>query len=124
MAGAATGPDGANLRFNRYAPDGSAMGSSRMPLEAGRPITFKTTPSGVIGEQIRPAAVPGEPTPENPNDVLVLLATDGTVTDTLMTFPPGAMIGPGGVRVFAPEPTWDITDDLQLVFGVTDDPCW
>ena len=114
-------PDGRNLRFNRYAPDGSASGSSRMPLEAGRPITFNTTPSGVIAEQIRPAAVPGEPTSGNPNDVLVLLATDGTVTDTLMTFAPGAMIGPGGVRAFAPEPSWDITDDLQLLFGGTDD---
>ena len=114
-------PDGRNLRFNRYAPDGSASGSSRMPLEAGRPITFNTTPSGVIAEQIRPAAVPGEPTSGNPNDVLVLLATDGTVTDTLMTFAPGAMIGPGGVRAFAPEPTWDIGDELQLLFGATDD---
>jgi hypothetical protein len=114
-------PDGRTLRFNRYAPDGSASGSSRMPLEAGRPITFKTTPSGVIAEQIRPAAVPGEPPPENPEDVLVLLASDGTVSDTLMTFPSGELIGPAGVRVFASEPTWDITDELQLIFGVTDD---
>ena len=36
-------PDGQILRFNRYAPDGSSVGSFRMPLEAGRPMTFKTT---------------------------------------------------------------------------------
>lgn len=114
-------PDGRNLRFNRYAPDGSAIGSFRMPLELGRPIVFEATPSGVIAGQIRPSAVPGERAPETPMDVLVLLATDGTVTDTLLTFPSGEMIGPGGVHVFAPEPTWDLTDDLQLAFGVTDD---
>jgi hypothetical protein len=114
-------PDGRNLRFNRYAPDGSAIGSFRMRLEAGRPITFKATASGVIAGQIRLPALTGERASENPTDVIALLATDGTVTDTLMTFPSGEMIGPSGVRVFAPEPAWDLTDDLQLAFGVTSD---
>jgi len=114
-------PDGQNLRFNRYAPDGSSAGSFRMVLEEGRPMGFRTTASGLIAEQIRPLMVPGQPPIENPMDVIVLLAIDGTVTDTLMTFPSGELISSGGVTVYAPEPAWDLTDDVQLVFGVSDE---
>lgn len=116
-------PDGRLLRFNRYAPDGSSVGSSSMPLEAGMPITFKATASGAIAEQIRirPSATPGQPGTEDRVDVIILLAVDGTVTDTLMTFPSGELLGAGGVRVYAPEPAWDLTNDLHLVLGVTDE---
>lgn len=114
-------PDGMNLRFNRYAPDGSSAGSFRMVLEEGRPMGFRTTASGMIAEQMRPLMLPGQPAAENPTDVIVLLAIDGSVTDTLMTFPSGELIGPGGVTVYAPEPAWDLTDELRLIFGVSDD---
>ncbi len=114
-------PDGRTLRFNRYSPDGSSVGSFRMSLEAGRPMMFKTTPSGVIAEQLRPSAIPGRPATEHPRDLIVLLATDGAVTDTLLTFPSGKLIGASGVRVYGAEPAWALTDDLRLVFGVTDE---
>ncbi|MGD8700495.1 MAG: hypothetical protein PVJ43_14455, partial [Gemmatimonadales bacterium] len=53
--------------------------------------------------------------------VVVLLANDGTVTDTLMTFSSGESMSSGAFTLFAPEPAWDITDDLQLLFGINDD---
>jgi hypothetical protein len=114
-------PDGQNLRFNRYAPDGSSAGSVKMDLEDGSPRAFKTTASGVIAEQIRPVWVPSLPDIENPEDAIVLLANDGTVTDTLMTFSLGASMSSRAVTLFAPEPAWDITDNLQLLFGINDD---
>jgi hypothetical protein len=114
-------PDGQNLRFNRYAPDGSSAGSTKLPIEEGRPMSFRATASGVIVEQLRPLMLPGQPAIENPKDVVVLLANDGTVTDTLMTFSSGESMSSGAFTLFAPEPAWDITDDLQLLFGINDD---
>jgi len=113
-------PDGQNLRFSRYTPDGSSAGSTKMVLEEGRPMGFRATASGTIAEQIRPLMLPNQPAIENPEDAIVLLANDGTVTDTLMTFPSGESIGAGTATLFAPEPVWDLTDELQLVFGVND----
>ncbi|MGD8698715.1 MAG: hypothetical protein PVJ43_05455, partial [Gemmatimonadales bacterium] len=54
-------PDGQNLRFNRYAPDGSSAGSTKLPIEEGRPMSFRATASGVIVEQLRPLMLPGQP---------------------------------------------------------------
>jgi hypothetical protein len=114
-------PDGQNLRFSRYAPDGSSAGSTKMVIEEGRPMGFRATASGVIAEQIRPLMLPNQPAIENPEDAIVLLANDGTVTDTLMTFSSGESLSATGFTLFAPEPAWDITENLQLVFGINDD---
>ena len=115
-------PDGRLQRLNLYAPDGSSEGSLRWDVERGRTMAFRTSPAGVIAEQIRPVWDPTEPpTPgENPTDIIVLRALDGTAVDTLLEFPSGQMVGPGGVRVFAPEPRWDIADDRRLLFGAGD----
>ena len=112
-------PDRMNLRFNRYAPDGSSAGSFRMVLEEGHPMLFRATSSGMIAEQLRPMALFTGSSIENPRDAIVLLATDGTVTDTLITFPSSETIGASGVTLFAAEPVWDLTDDLQLVLVST-----
>jgi len=114
-------PDRQNLRFNRYAPDGSSAGSTKMVIEEGLPLRFRATASGVIAEQTRPLMLPNQPAIENPEDAIVRLANDGTVTDTLMAFPSGATIGAGSTTLFAPEPVWDLTDELQLVFSVNDE---
>jgi len=114
-------PDGRGLRFNRYAPDGSSLGSFRMALEEGRPMAFKASTSGVVAEQIRPLSVmmPGEAA-EDPLDAIVQLAMDGTVVDTLLEFPSGQFLSPQGVTLYAAEPVWDLTGDGQLVFGSPD----
>jgi len=115
-------PDGQNLRFNRYAPDGSSAGSIRMVLEEGRPMAFRASTSGAVAEQIRPLSMlmPGEAI-EEPRDAIVLLAMDGSVDDTLLTFPSGDFLQSGGVTWYAAEPAWDLTDDLQLIFGASDE---
>jgi hypothetical protein len=115
-------PDFQNRRFNRYAPDGSSAGGSSLAPEEGWPVHFKSTTLGVIAEQIRAIPSPGEPAVQDPRDALVLLGTDGTRTDTLMTFPSGKELTlDGRSHIYAPEPAWDLTDDTLLVLGVNDE---
>ncbi|HSG82625.1 MAG TPA: hypothetical protein VLC48_10265 [Gemmatimonadota bacterium] len=115
-------PDGQNLRVNRYAPDGSSAGSFRMVLEEGRPMAWKASTTGIVAEQIRPLSMllPGEAV-ENPEDVILHVAIDGTVIDTLLEFPSGRSLGPQGMTLYATEPAWDLSDDGQLVFGAADE---
>lgn len=110
-------------RFNRFAPDGSDAGTFRMVLQEGYPLEAMTTSSGRMARRMRPFAATADDVIENPMDAIVILATDGTVTDTLMTFPADQMFGPGARaenRFFCPELVWDLTEDLQVIFGVTD----
>ncbi len=115
-------PDGRSLRINRYAPDGSSAGSFRMVLEEGRPMSYKASTSGTIAGQIRPLSMfmPDEPD-ETPMDAIVLLGTDGGVTDTLLKFPSGASLSAQGFTLYAAEPAWDFTDEGHLVFGAPDE---
>lgn len=116
-------PDMQNQRVNRYAPDGSSLGSFRLPLEKGLPMQFRATPSGILTQQLRPFALPGQPTPEM-IDAIVAINPDGTVIDTLKTFPSGETFKLGGaapeINIYSPEPVWELTDDMKLLFGVND----
>jgi hypothetical protein len=115
-------PDVRNLRFTRYAPDGSSTGSIRLDPEGAAPMGFKATASGAIVEQIRQFAMPNQPAIENPMDLLVRLASDGSVIDTVLTFPSGQMqTFDGRVHFFAAEPVWDLTENAQIVLGVSDE---
>ncbi len=117
-------PDLGNQRVNRYAPDGSSIGSFRLEFEKGLPMAINATRSGAIAVQLRPLALPDQPARDS-MDAIVILATDGSVTDTLMKFPSGGTLNLGGrspeVRLFSPEPVWQITDDLRLCFGVNNE---
>lgn len=110
-----------NRRINRYAPDGSSVGSFLVPPQFGDVFGVAFTPSGMIALWIRSVASRGEPESENV-DRIVTLSTDGQVTDTLLTFPSGRTFsrGMGQVTLLAPEPVWDITQDSRLLFGVDD----
>lgn len=111
-------------RFNRFAPDGSDAGTFRMVLQEGYPLEAVTTSSGQMAVRLRPFAATADDVAENPMDAIVVLSTNGTVTDTLMTYPADQMFGPGAGaenRFFCPEMVWDLTEDLQVVFGVTDE---
>jgi hypothetical protein len=118
-------PDIQNQRINRYAPDGSSLGSSRLPIEEGIPIIFRSTESGTIAEQVRPFALPGQPELEDPVDVVKTITPDGTTTDTLLTFPSGETFRLSGgapeFNFYSPEPTWDLRDDKRLIFAVNND---
>jgi hypothetical protein len=119
-------PDLNNLRISRYAPDGTSLGSSPLNLqEHGVPLVFAGTPSGVLVRQEREFSFPGQPEIENPQDAIVVFTADGTVMDTLMTFPAGETIRLSGgapeFNFFSPEPTWAVSDDMKLMFAVNDD---
>jgi len=112
-----------NRRVNRYAPDGSSLGSYRIPFAERFALLIRSSPSGEVAAWVRPFAMPGQPEPEKIDRILVL-SPAGTVTDTLLTFPSGETFSQGGpsfsVMLFAPEPAWDITEDSKLLFGVND----
>jgi hypothetical protein len=95
-----------------------------MVLQEGYPLEAMTTSSGRMAMRLRPFAATGADVVENPMDAIVILSTDGTVADTLMTYPADQMFGPGARaenRFFCPEIVWDLTGDLQVLFGVTDE---
>jgi hypothetical protein len=112
-----------NRRVNRYAPDGSSLGSYRIPFDDGFALLFRSSPSGAIAAWVRPFAFPGQPEPEK-IDRIVVLSSNRTVTDTLLTFPSGTTFSQGGswtgVVLYAPEPVWDITEDSKVLFGMND----
>jgi hypothetical protein len=116
-------PDLANQRVNRYAPDGASAGSFPLRLENGIPMAINATRTGVIAEQVRPLSLPDLPAKDS-MDVIVTLATDGTVRDTLMTFRPGGTLDFGSsqprMTLFSPEPVWQLSDDMRLYFGISD----
>ncbi|UCG88707.1 MAG: 6-bladed beta-propeller [Gemmatimonadota bacterium] len=115
-------PDLANQRVNRYAPDGTSLGSFPLRLENGLPMSIVATRTGVVAEQVRPISLPDMPARDS-MDFIVTLATDGSVLDTLMRFPPGAALvvdSRGAQRtIFAAEPVWTLSDELELFFGIT-----
>jgi hypothetical protein len=117
-------PDVQNQRINRYAPDGSSLGSVRIDLQQGLPIVFQGTDNGMMAQQVRQFALPGQPTIENPQDAIRTLAPDGSIQDTLLTFASGETFRLSGgapqFKFYSPEPAWDISDD-RLLFAVNDD---
>ena len=114
-------PDRQLLRFNRYGPDGAILASFPMMLEQGSPWAFKATPSGLVAEQIRLLGLPGQVAGETPRDFIVLRSTEGTITDTLLSYPIGHFFRLDGHEWYAPEPAWDLTESSQLVFGRPDE---
>jgi hypothetical protein len=118
-------PDVQNERVNRYAPDGTSLGSFPLRLQDGLPMMFRASAAGLLAMQVRPFALPGQPAPENPEDAIVVFRPDGTVIDTVMAFPSGrtfSMAGPAPeIRIYAAEPVWNLTDDGKLLFGVNDE---
>jgi hypothetical protein len=117
-------PDLGNQRVNRYAPDGTSLGSFPLRIEDGIPMSIVATRTGVIAEQVRPLSLPDRPAADS-LDFIIRLATDGSVLDTLMRFPPGAalVVGSQGAQrtVFAAEPVWTLSDDMELFFGITNE---
>jgi len=110
-----------NHRINRFAPDGSSLGSFPLPPQLGDVFGLAFTPSGMIALWVRSAASRRD-TESASVDRIVTLSTDGRVRDTLLTFPSGETFSPGmgQVTLLAPEPVWEITQDSKLLYGVDD----
>jgi hypothetical protein len=114
-------PDLSNQRVNRYAPDGSSLGSFRLAFEDGLPLAITVTRAGVIAAQVHPLALPGQAQVDS-LDAILILNPDGAVLDTLKHFPSGGTLRLGGsspeITVFAAEPVWQLNDTGSLCYGV------
>lgn len=117
-------PDLQNRRVNRFAPDGSNLGSYPLDLQDGLPANWADTPSGTIVTQIRPITLPGQEALEDPMDVLIERASDGSPVDTLFRMRSGETVDfSGGLpefHFFVPEPSWALLGDEGLLFAVND----
>lgn len=118
-------PDLGNLRINLFTPDGENLGSFPIAMEKGLPMVFNSTPSGMVAQQIRHLDLPNLPTTPDSMDAIEVIALDGTVVDTLKTFPAGRSFSFSGGRpefnVYSAEPVWELLDDGSLAYGVNDD---
>ncbi len=117
-------PDMGNQRVNRYGPDGSSLGSFRLALENGMPMSIAATRSGIIAEQVRPLPLPNRPAVDT-MDAIIILETDGTVSDTIITFASGRTLNFTSdvpeINLFSAEPVWRLTDDMTLWYGVNNE---
>lgn len=116
-------PDLANQRVNRYGPDGTVLSSFPMDFQSqGFPIAWQTTPSGLVAMQVRPL-ITGEEG-ETPQDYIFLIAPDGSITDTITSFASGETFSfSGGIpewHIYSPETAWRLTDEGQLLRGISD----
>jgi len=112
--------DLSNQRVNRYAPNGTSVGSFRFAFENGLPLAITVTRAGVIAAQVRPLALPGQAEADS-LDAILILDPEGAVLDTLTRFPSGGTLRLGGsqpeITVFAAEPVWQLTDAGSLCYG-------
>jgi len=117
-------PDIQNRRINRYAPDGTNLESVPLEVEKGIPMQYNVTPTGTMTVQVRPLALPDRPVPDSV-DAIVILQPSGTFADTIFKLPSGGTINLGGstpeLNLFSPEPLWDVTDSLTVLYGMNND---
>jgi hypothetical protein len=117
-------PDIQNQRVNRFAPDGSSLGSYRLDLQGGLPTTWADGPAGTIVNQVRPIAFPGQEAPPDTLDAIIVRGSDGSALDTLFRMPSGETFdfssGLPQFHFFVAEPAWALTGDGGLLFAVND----
>jgi hypothetical protein len=111
-------PDVGNARVTRFGSDGSSYSSTPMRIDAGVPIRWDATQEGDLVAQLRQVA--GATTGEEGLDLVVRYGSDGAVSDTIAAIPTGTTIttGPDGlprIRLFEPEPIWDLSESGALV---------
>jgi hypothetical protein len=119
-------PDNANLRVNRWTSTGDDAGSFPIDFQQGIPFGWTTAQDGALAEQLRPVSFTGrDDAAVDRNDLVLLLDTDGTVTDTVISFPSGETISfTGGVpewTIFTPETGWSITETGHVLLGTSDE---
>lgn len=118
--------DGMNQRVNRYLPDGTPAGSFPLPMNAGLAIRWAHLPGNRFAQESRPIPMPmqGQQGTSGAHVVLVR-GTDGAVLDTLLWLPEGKTFqfqgGNAQIRLFEPEPVWDVWPDGSTATAVNTD---
>jgi hypothetical protein len=110
-------PDPRNRRINRYAPDGTSLGSASLNPERERVLRYNLNPLGAMAVQVRPVRSPNQPVIDT-MDAIRIVETSGAFGDTLFRFPSGGLFQGPGIHYFTSEPMWEITDSLTLLYGV------
>jgi len=114
-------PDVQNRRINRFGPDGTTLTSSALHLGEERPLRFNwNAATRSITVQLRPA--PSESgSAASSMDAIRVVESSGAFGDTLLVVPSGRLFGGSGLQYFTPEPMWDVTDSLTVVYAVNDE---
>ncbi len=114
-----------NQRLALYGPDGRSFGTVPILPGEGLPVAWENTPSGAIARQVRRLPMEDPTLQPDSLDAIIAVAADGTDADTLMRVPSGGSLSLSGgapnVEIFAAEPIWSLTDDLEVLYGVNDD---
>jgi len=113
-------PDVRNRRINRFSPEGEALTSAPLEPEKGRPLRFNLTSTGGMTVQLRPIGSPGRAAVDT-MDAIVTIETSGTFGDTILEIPTGGLFQGPGIHYFTPEPIWDVTDSLTVLYGVNNE---
>lgn len=117
--GHVTVPDVGNARVTTFAPDGSATSWS-LTLQQGVPIRWDGLADGTLAAQLRAIVDPASGLSSDP---IVRYGTNGVVLDTIISLPEGASVTVGAdglptIRLFEPEPLWDVASDGTLVWAM------
>lgn len=112
-------------RMNRFLAGGEEAGSFPLPMAEGIPVAWAMTPDGRVAHQLMRFPFPGQPQPEPSSETpIVARGTDGSA-DTLAVIRAGETFRMQGgamqIRMFEPEPVWDIAADGSILTAVNTD---
>src|SRR5690606_7633198 len=118
-------PDVMLQRVNRFLAGGEEAGSFPLPMTEGIPVAWAMTPDGRVAHQLMRFPFPGQPQTEASTETpIVARGTDGS-SDTLAVIPAGETFRMQGgamqIRMFEPEPVWDIAADGSILTAVNTD---
>jgi hypothetical protein len=119
-------PDPGHSRVTSYTPDGQPARSTPINFaKHGLPLKWEIASGNRLVFQSRRMPVPGQDSIKA-GDHLLVRASDGHVSDTLLALPLGESLRVAGrqlrVKLFEPEPMWAVDrEDGRLYSGVTNE---
>ena len=117
-------PDLGNMRIELFAADGRFVRSYPTPGYPDTPYLWRALPHGRLAGQVNAMVMPGQ-TADGRTNVVVRLAPDGTVQDTILSFPLDPILdisqGPGNMkaRFFNSAATWTTAGNGLVASGMT-----
>ena len=122
-------PDPRGGRISRYAPNDSVLSQRTVTIEpgAGVPIEYTVGGSGaVFAKVVKLRGMPPKkgmpPTGQGTIQAIVLMGEDGSLSDTVLTFPAGIdKTYPGSATItpikYGEGPLWTVTANGKIVYG-------